>query len=69
MSDINSPDIMIEVIDLRKNFKDVQVLKGINTRITRSEVVAVMGPSGSGKEYLFTLHEPIGRANIWSHIY
>jgi ABC-type polar amino acid transport system ATPase subunit len=49
MSDINSPDIMIEVIDLRKNFKDVQVLKGINTRITRSEVVAVMGPSGSGK--------------------
>jgi ABC-type polar amino acid transport system ATPase subunit len=40
---------MIEVIDLRKNFKDVQVLKGINTRITRSEVVAVMGPSGSGK--------------------
>jgi ABC-type polar amino acid transport system ATPase subunit len=49
MSDINSPDIMIEVMDLRKNFKDVQVLKGINTRITRSEVVAVMGPSGSGK--------------------
>jgi ABC-type polar amino acid transport system ATPase subunit len=40
---------MIEVMDLRKNFKDVQVLKGINTRITRSEVVAVMGPSGSGK--------------------
>lgn len=49
MSDINSPDTMIEVVDLRKNFKDLQVLKGINTKITRSEVVAVMGPSGSGK--------------------
>jgi ABC-type polar amino acid transport system ATPase subunit len=49
MSDINSPDTMIEVVDLRKNFKDLQVLKGINTKITRSEVVAVMGPSGGGK--------------------
>lgn len=49
MSDINSLDTMIEVVDLRKNFKDLQVLKGINTKITRSEVVAVMGPSGSGK--------------------
>jgi ABC-type polar amino acid transport system ATPase subunit len=40
---------MIEVIDLHKYFKDLHVLKGISTKITRGEVVAVMGPSGGGK--------------------
>ena len=40
---------MIEVVDLHKYFKDLHVLKGVSTRITRSEVVAVMGPSGGGK--------------------
>jgi ABC-type polar amino acid transport system ATPase subunit len=44
-----NPDVMIEVIDLHKHFKDFHCLKGICTRITRGEVVAVMGPSGSGK--------------------
>jgi polar amino acid transport system ATP-binding protein len=40
---------MIEVIDLHKRFKDQHVLRGINTTVRRSEVVAVMGPSGGGK--------------------
>lgn len=42
-------EVMIEVIDLHKYFKDLHVLKGISTKITCSEVVAIMGPSGSGK--------------------
>ncbi len=41
--------IMIEVIDLHKRFKDLHVLKGISTTVTKGEVVAVMGPSGGGK--------------------
>jgi ABC-type polar amino acid transport system ATPase subunit len=49
MSEINTSDVMIEVKDLHKHFKDLHVLKGISTQITRSEVVVVMGPSGSGK--------------------
>jgi glutamine transport system ATP-binding protein len=44
-----SSDIMIEVVDLYKKFKDVEVLKGISAKVTHSEVVAIMGPSGSGK--------------------
>ena len=40
---------MIEVIDLKKNFGDLQVLKGINCTINKGEVVVVIGPSGSGK--------------------
>ena len=49
MSDANPVEVMIEVIDLHKHFKDLHVLKGVSTRVTRSEVVAVMGPSGGGK--------------------
>ncbi|MCP4630762.1 MAG: amino acid ABC transporter ATP-binding protein [bacterium] len=40
---------MIEVVDLRKRYKELPVLRGISTAVTRSEVVAIMGPSGSGK--------------------
>ena len=42
-------EIMIEVVDLNKRFKDLHVLRGISTSVRQSEVVAVMGPSGSGK--------------------
>ena len=49
MSDEMAPRIMIEVVDLHKRFKDLHVLKGISTKITKGEVVAVMGPSGGGK--------------------
>jgi ABC-type polar amino acid transport system ATPase subunit len=49
MSDVNPSDVMIEVVDLHKYFKDLHVLKGVSTKVTRSEVVAIMGPSGGGK--------------------
>ncbi len=40
---------MIDVINLRKNFGDLQVLKGIDITINKGDIVAVIGPSGSGK--------------------
>lgn len=40
---------MIDVIDLKKNFGDVEVLKGINVTINKGDIVVVIGPSGSGK--------------------
>jgi ABC-type polar amino acid transport system ATPase subunit len=49
MSEVNTTDVMIEVVDLHKHFKELHVLKGVSTRVTRSEVVAIMGPSGGGK--------------------
>jgi len=49
MNDMNSTDVMIEVVDLQKHFKDCHALKGVSTKIMRSEVVVVMGPSGGGK--------------------
>ena len=40
---------MIDVIDLKKSFGDVEVLKGINVTINKGDIVVVIGPSGSGK--------------------
>ena len=40
---------MIEVKGLKKNFGNLEILKGIDTTIEKGEKVVVIGPSGSGK--------------------
>ncbi|MBE6866582.1 MAG: amino acid ABC transporter ATP-binding protein [Oscillospiraceae bacterium] len=40
---------MLKVENLKKNFGNLQVLKGINQTVRTGEVVSVIGPSGSGK--------------------
>ena len=40
---------MIEVQNLHKYFGELEVLKGINARITDGECICVIGPSGGGK--------------------
>lgn len=42
-------EVLIEVRDLYKSFGQHKVLKGINTTISKGEVVAIIGPSGCGK--------------------
>jgi len=41
--------MIIQVTDLKKNYGQLQVLKGITTQVAEQEVVCVIGPSGSGK--------------------
>ncbi|WP_280206918.1 amino acid ABC transporter ATP-binding protein [Brevibacillus sp. AY1] len=41
--------MIIQVKDLKKNYGNLQVLKGITTQVEEREVVCVIGPSGSGK--------------------
>lgn len=48
-SDKTSSEVLVEVENLHKYFGKHQVLKGINTTISRGEVVAIIGPSGCGK--------------------
>ncbi len=65
-------DDAIVIEDLRKNFKDVKVLEGIDLKVERGTVLALLGPNGAGKtttiRILSTLLQPDdGRAYINGH--
>ena len=43
---------MIKIENLHKSFNELEVLKGVDLEVKRGEVVAVIGPSGTGKSTL-----------------
>lgn len=44
-----SDKILLQVSDLKKSFGKNEVLNGINTTISKGDVIAIIGPSGCGK--------------------
>ena len=46
---------MIEIKDIKKSFGSLQVLKGIDLKIEKGEIVSIVGPSGAGKTTLLQI--------------
>ena len=58
-------DIILELIDIKKTYKlgnvETEVLKGINLKIKKGEVIVILGPSGSGKTTLLNILSGLDR--------
>ena len=48
-------NMMIEALNIEKSFGNLKVLKGIDFRAEKSEVVSIMGASGAGKSTLLQI--------------
>lgn len=63
---------MIDVINLEKHFGDLQVLRGINVKIDKGDIIVVIGPSGSGKSTflrcLNCMEDPTGGQIIFNGV-
>jgi ABC-2 type transport system ATP-binding protein len=64
MNDVAIKDVAIRVQDLRKSFKDTEVLKGVDFEVGGGEIFALLGSNGAGKtttvNILATLLRPDG---------
>ncbi|WP_459201775.1 amino acid ABC transporter ATP-binding protein [Methanococcus sp. CF] len=59
---------MIEIVNVHKKFKDAHVLKGVDLKVAKGEVLVIVGPSGSGKSTLLRCINGLEKATE-GHIY
>jgi len=46
---------MIQSLNIKKSFGNLQVLKGIDFKISKGEIVSIVGASGAGKTTLLQI--------------
>jgi len=66
---VNNLENAIEIIDLKKNFNDIQAVDGINLTIPKGSLFGILGPNGAGKTTTIrilstVLHPTSGNAKI-----
>ena len=66
---MNNLENAIEIIDLKKNFNDIQAVDGINLTIPKGSLFGILGPNGAGKTTTIrilstVLHPTSGNAKI-----
>ncbi len=57
---------MIEAVDVRKSFGQVEVLRGVSLTVNRSEVACIVGASGAGKTTLLQILGTLSSADSGS---
>jgi polar amino acid transport system ATP-binding protein len=57
-------EAIVRIVDLKKSFGSLDVLRGVDLEVHKGEVVVILGPSGSGKSTMLRcinrLEEPTG---------
>ncbi|OPZ46661.1 MAG: Lipoprotein-releasing system ATP-binding protein LolD [Bacteroidetes bacterium ADurb.BinA104] len=60
---------MIKVENITKSFGDLKVLKGINMKVKRGEILSITGPSGAGKTTLLQIIGSLDKPDTGRIIY
>ncbi len=52
---MTAPPFAIEMKDLRKSFRQTEIIRGVNLAVNTGERIGIIGPNGAGKSTLFNL--------------